>query len=88
MDPIIMKFMGEGRQETKYGPFLIILYENFVEVHNAANGRLRQIISGRDVKCLDKGPTGPGNIKKTLQYPKNERIQLVVELVRNEACSE
>jgi len=42
-----------------YGQYLLLFNEDYVEVRNAENGRLRQIIAGRDVRVLDYGVRGP-----------------------------
>ena len=63
-----------------------------MEIRNAQNGRLRQVIAGRDVKCLDDGLSGTTGhartIKMSLQHPQVERCQVVVELVLNEGQKE
>ncbi|KAH7358196.1 Rho1 guanine nucleotide exchange factor 3 [Plectosphaerella cucumerina] len=59
---LIMEYSGKqkkARAATMYGQYLILFNEDYVEVRNAENGRLRQIIAGRDVKCLDYGVRGP-----------------------------
>jgi hypothetical protein len=45
-----------------YGAYLVLFDSDFVEVRNAENGRLRQVIAGKDVRCLDYGinPLGAG----------------------------
>lgn len=63
---LIMEYSGKqkkARAATMFGQYLLLFNEDYVEVRNAENGRLRQIIAGRDVRCLDygyRGPTGPG----------------------------
>ncbi len=97
---VIMEFVGKAKAATVYGPYILLFDSDFVEVRNAQNGRLRQVIAGRDVKCLDDGLGGNGNnagvanaygaeargrtVKISLQHPEHERTQLVVELVINE----
>lgn len=59
---LIMEYSGKqkkARAATMFGQYLILFNEDYVEVRNAENGRLRQIIAGRDVKCLDYGVRGP-----------------------------
>ena len=66
----------------------------YVEVRNAINGRLRQIVSGKDVKLLDDGVAGgqqgrgEGRVKISMQHPEWERNQIVFELVINEGLKE
>ncbi|ROT35369.1 Rho1 guanine nucleotide exchange factor 3 [Sodiomyces alkalinus F11] len=59
---LIMEYSGKqkkARAATMYGQYLLLFNEDYVEVRNAENGRLRQIIAGRDVRCLDYGVRGP-----------------------------
>ncbi|KLJ05648.1 hypothetical protein EMPG_09358 [Blastomyces silverae] len=61
---VIMQFLGRAVSACLYGKFLILVNEDFVEVRNAVNGRLRQVIAGRNVTLLDdagNGSTGFGN---------------------------
>lgn len=73
---VIMEYSGKQKKAkgaTIYGQYLILFNDDYVEVRNAENGRLRQIIAGRDVKVLDygiRGPTGgfynpPGHANRT-----------------------
>lgn len=55
---VIMNFVGRARCAALYGAYLVLFDSDFVEVRNAQNGRLKQIIAGRDVKCLDDGGGG------------------------------
>lgn len=65
---LIMEYSGKAkkaRAATMFGQYLVLFNEDCVEVRNAENGRLRQIIAGRDVRCLDlgvRGPTGGTNV--------------------------
>lgn len=69
---LIMEYTGrqkKARSATMYGQYLLLFNEDYVEVRNAENGRLRQIIAGRDVRVLDfgiRGPTG-GNAAQSQQ---------------------
>ena len=59
---LIMEYSGKqkkARGATMFGQYLLLFNEDYVEVRNAENGRLRQIIAGRDVRCLDYGFRGP-----------------------------
>ncbi|EGC44789.1 CNH domain-containing protein [Histoplasma capsulatum var. duboisii H88] len=61
---VIMQFLGRATSACLYGKFLILVNEDFVEVRNAVNGRLRQVIAGRNVTLLDdagNGSSGFGN---------------------------
>ena len=59
---VIMEFVGRAQKAAMYGAYLVLFDADFVEVRNAENGRLRQVIAGRDVRCLDYGinPLGAG----------------------------
>lgn len=52
---VIMNFVGTATNAALYGPYLVLFDNDFVEIRNALNGRLKQIIAGREVKCLDDG---------------------------------
>jgi hypothetical protein len=69
---LIMEYSGKqkkARGATMYGQYLLLFNEDYVEVRNAENGRLRQIIAGRDVRCLDYGIRGPtGGNAPTANY--------------------
>lgn len=59
---LIMEYTGKqkkARGATMYGQYLLLFNEDYVEVRNADNGRLRQIIAGRDVRVIDSGIRGP-----------------------------
>ncbi|ORY67684.1 CNH domain-containing protein [Pseudomassariella vexata] len=59
---VIMEYSGKQKKakgSTLYGQYLLLFNEDYVEVRNAENGRLRQIIAGRDVRVLDYGVRGP-----------------------------
>ena len=89
---VIMEFVGKAKSAAMYGPYVLLFDPDFVEIRNAQNGRLRQVISGRDVKCLDDGISsgngGSRTVKLSLQHPAQERCQVVVELVLNEGQKE
>lgn len=59
---LIMEYTGKqkkARGATMFGQYLLLFNEDYVEVRNAENGRLRQIIAGRDVRVIDYGIRGP-----------------------------
>ncbi|KAH8726480.1 CNH domain-containing protein [Phaeosphaeriaceae sp. PMI808] len=89
---VIMEFVGKAKSAAMYGPYVLLFDPDFVEIRNAQNGRLRQVIAGRDVKCLDDGLSGGSShnrtVKLSLQHPAQERCQVVVELVLNEGQKE
>ncbi|GLA75639.1 hypothetical protein AtubIFM55763_006920 [Aspergillus tubingensis] len=58
---VVMEFVGHAHSACLYGRFLILFNDDFVEVRNAMNGRLRQVIPGHGVVCLDDGSHMPGS---------------------------
>lgn len=58
---VVMEFVGRAHSACLYGRFLILFNDDFVEVRNAMNGRLRQVIPGHGVVCLDDGSSLPGS---------------------------
>ncbi|KAL3449843.1 CNH domain-containing protein [Aspergillus insuetus] len=58
---VVMEFVGRAHSACLYGKFLVLFNEDFVEVRNAMNGRLRQVIPGHNVVCLDDGSRFPGS---------------------------
>lgn len=58
---VVMEFVGRAHSACLYGKFLILFDEDFVEVRNAMNGRLRQVIPGHNVVLLDDGSSMPGS---------------------------
>ncbi|KAK2597321.1 Rho guanine nucleotide exchange factor [Conoideocrella luteorostrata] len=74
---LIMEYTGKqkkARGATMYGQYLLLFNEDYVEVRNAENGRLRQIIAGRDVRVIDygiRGPTGGNAVQSQQTYGPN-----------------
>ncbi|KAF7188865.1 Rho1 guanine nucleotide exchange factor 3 [Pseudocercospora fuligena] len=58
---VIMRFVGNAQNAALFGPYLVLFDNDFVEIRNAQNGRLKQIIAGREVKCLDDGTNWSAN---------------------------
>lgn len=87
---VVMEFVGRARQAVLYNSMYLLLVDTgseFVEVRNAVNGRLRQVVSGKDVRLLDDGANG-GRVKICMQHPEVERSQIVVEMIVNEGLKE
>lgn len=55
---VVMEFVGRARAAALYGAYVLLFDAEMVEIRNAQNGRLRQVISGRDVRCIDDGQNG------------------------------
>ncbi|TWU75196.1 hypothetical protein ED733_004846 [Metarhizium rileyi] len=79
---LIMEYTGKqkkARGATMYGQYLLLFNEDYVEVRNADNGRLRQIIAGRDVRVIDfgiRGPTGGNAVQSQQTYGANGQALL------------
>lgn len=56
---VIMDFVGRANNACLYHTYLILFNDDFVEIRDAQNGRLKQVIAGRDIHMLDDG----GNIQ-------------------------
>lgn len=88
---VIMEYVGRAKQACLVKNMYLILVDYggaYVEVRNAVNGRLRQVVSGKDVRLLDDGAGGKGTVKVCMQHPEWERTQVVVEMVVNEGLKE
>ncbi|KAF3939728.1 hypothetical protein ABW19_dt0207895 [Dactylella cylindrospora] len=85
---VIMEFVGKAKTCAHYPPYVLLFDQDFVEIRNADNGRLRQVIAGRDARCLDDGQgggtAGQRTIKLGMVHPEIESRQIVVELLLNE----
>ncbi|KAA8900553.1 CNH domain-containing protein [Sphaerosporella brunnea] len=87
---VVMEFVGKAITVAMYGPYVLVFDQDFLEIRNAQNGRLRQVIAGRDMRCLDdamhgSSPGGRGRtVKVAMAHPEVDGRQLVVELVLNE----
>ena len=53
-----MEFVGKAKAAALVSGFLVLCDHDFVEVRDAQTGRLKQIIAGREVRCLDDGRAG------------------------------
>lgn len=97
---VVLEFVGKAKEASLIGGYLVLFDPEFVEVRDALNGRLKQIIAGRDVRCLDNGSGQAGvkpahgygepssgverSIKFALQHPEQERSQLIMEMILDE----
>lgn len=92
---VVMEFVGKAKQAALWGGMYLVLVDQaggFLEVRNAVNGRLRQVVGGRDVRLLDEGGGGgrgrEGSVKVGMQHPEWERGVVVVEMIVNEGLKE
>lgn len=84
---VIMEFVGKAKTAAIYGPYILLFDNDFVEIRNAENGRLRQVIAGRDCRCLDDARSGSQagrTLKLGMAHPEVDGRQLVVELILKE----
>lgn len=77
----VIEYCCKARRAAIYGQYILLFHEDFVEIRDAQNGLLRQVIGGIDLKCLNDVQGQNEKVKVSLQHPYDERIQLVVELV-------
>lgn len=61
---VVMEFVGKATSACLYGQHLILFDNDFVEIRNAMNGRMKQVIAGKDIKMLDDGG-GSNTIRST-----------------------
>jgi len=98
---VVMEFVGKAKQASLYGGTYLVLVDSgggFVEVRNAVNGRLRQVVSGKDVKLLDDGMTGgsafagaggeKSTVKISMMHPDLDKGIVVLEMIVNEGMNE
>ncbi|KKY21547.1 putative rho guanyl nucleotide exchange [Phaeomoniella chlamydospora] len=55
---VLLEFVGYAKSACLFGEHIILFHDDFVEIRNSLTGRLKQVISGRDIKCLDDGGSG------------------------------
>ncbi|KIM99792.1 hypothetical protein OIDMADRAFT_181170 [Oidiodendron maius Zn] len=89
---VVLEFAGKAKTAAMYGTYLVLFHSDFVEVHSALTGRLRQVIAGRDVRCLDFGVAateqdGQPTLKFAMEHPEMADCQLVLEMVLDEMKS-
>lgn len=87
---VVMEFVHRrARAAALAGGFLVLVGSDFVEVRDAVNGRLKQVIAGRDCRMLwgggGSGKTREGSgVLVAMCHPEMERGLLVLEMVREE----
>ena len=89
---VVMEFLGSATQACVVdGLYLVLIDANggFVEVRNAMDGRLRQIVRGKDVRLVDDGVNSTGgNVMIRMRHPHEARSQLILEMVVNPGMTE
>ncbi|KAL4778180.1 CNH domain-containing protein [Aspergillus varians] len=73
---VVLEFVGRAHTACLYGKFLILFNDDFVEVRNAMNGRLRQVIPGHNVVCLDDGSRFPGSGANSIPTSSGDTVNL------------
>ncbi|KAL4737844.1 CNH domain-containing protein [Aspergillus similis] len=73
---VVLEFVGRAHSACLYGKFLILFNDDFVEVRNAMNGRLRQVIPGHNVVCLDDGSRFPGSGVNSIPTSSGDTVNL------------
>ncbi|KAL4913876.1 CNH domain-containing protein [Aspergillus aurantiobrunneus] len=73
---VVLEFVGRAHSACLYGKFLILFNDDFVEVRNAMNGRLRQVIPGHNVVCLDDGSRLPGSGANSIPTSSGDTVNL------------
>ncbi|KAL4924273.1 putative Rho guanyl nucleotide exchange factor [Aspergillus undulatus] len=73
---VVLEFVGRAHSACLYGKFLILFNDDFVEVRNAMNGRLRQVIHGHNVVCLDDGSRLPGSGANSIPTSTGDTVNL------------
>ncbi|KAL4983496.1 CNH domain-containing protein [Aspergillus falconensis] len=73
---VVLEFVGRAHSACLYGKFLILFNDDFVEVRNAMNGRLRQVIPGHNVVCLDDGSRLPGSGVNSIPTSSGDTVNL------------
>ncbi|KJZ75869.1 hypothetical protein HIM_04693 [Hirsutella minnesotensis 3608] len=85
---LIMEYTGKQKKAkgaAMYGQYLLLYNEDYVEVRNAENGRLRQIIAGRDVRIIDygiRGPTGGNAAQSQLIFGQHGQLSTAGEVCK------
>jgi hypothetical protein len=69
---VVMEFVGRAKSACLYAQFIILFDDDFVEIRDAQNGRLKQVIAGKDVQMLDDGGGGG----QSAQQQQSQQAQL------------
>lgn len=80
--PCVIELICKAKSAAYQHPYLIVCDNELVEIRRAdKEGQLRQVITGKDVRLLDKRE---GQIRICMAHPKEAGRQLIVELLGNE----
>ena len=65
-----------------HSDMLILFHDDFIEIWDGTTYRLRQIIEGRDIRCVNTGDEKAGHrVVFAMRDPLNGRREIVAELV-------
>ena len=80
--PTVVEFVGRTKKAALVDQYILLFHDDFVEIRDAWSGKLRQIIAGENIRCLDhaQGGFSNRNILMVMAYPGFEDRQLVLEL--------
>ena len=82
---VVMEFVCKAGQACLVDDIHLILINRegtFVEIRNATNGRLKQVIYGTNIKMLYDGANSNGSsFMIVMQHPNDKRAQLILEMV-------
>lgn len=82
---VILEYVGKAQRAVLRGNHLFLLRTKFVEIQNAQNGRLRQVIEGNGIRMIDDGQRNSeqDTVKFAMRDPRFSLLELVLELVLN-----
>lgn len=77
-----MEFVGKAKKAALVDKYILLFNDDFVEIRDVLNGKLRQVIAGQNVRCLDDAQAGlkRRNVVIVMAHPELEDRQLVLEL--------
>ena len=82
---VVIEFVCNAGQACLIDDIHLILIDTegaFVEIRDAMNGRLKQIIYGKNIKMLyDGADSNRSNFMIAMQHPNDKRAQLILEMV-------
>lgn len=81
-----MGFVGKAQSATRIATSILVLFNpDFVEIRDIHNGRLRQVIAGKNIICLDDmrdyASEQPRTVKFAMAHPDIENRQLILEML-------
>jgi len=83
-------FLGEAKSAAAYDNYLVLFHDDFVEIRELDSSRLKQVITGKDIRCLDDGTRGPKaqvplrTLKFAMMDPKKPQCHIMLAMVLND----